>query len=236
MFTHATRTASNADALTTAEEAGISNCELQLTIEDLLNWEDTAKTAKAKGRSILVKFPTSLNVPAEALENCVKLCAVVGCGTLVMHQPMFREYGPQLAELAPTLNLAVENNRQSKARFIEWAETHSSLTFDIEHFWKFTLGDCDQETLLVETAAFLRKYGYKVKAVHMTGYQPGEDVHRPLYMNREATLALLSILAEVEFGGFVVGETAEDLRTHRELAMDVQLVASWKSQSAPVGV
>lgn len=232
MIKHATRTQASQSDFATADEAEITNIELQLSTDDLLNWEETAKIAEKGNFNYIVKFPTSLEVADEALQNCVKLCAVLNTDVLVIHEPMAKKFGKQLAELAPNLKLAVENNRFTAKRLTEWAESHAALALDVEHFWKFTLEDGDQAKTLELLTQFIRAYGQKIAAVHISGYQPGQQVHRPMYCNRDLTFAVLSALAEKSFSGFIVGEVAAEYMNRRDLVMDRELVASWQEQAA----
>jgi sugar phosphate isomerase/epimerase len=230
MLKHAARTSASSEEFAAANEAEISNLELQVSSDDLLNWEETARAAKEAGFRYAVKFPTSLEVPEQAVENCVKLCAVLNCDTLVIHEPMFRKFGSRIAELAPGLNLAVENNRFNKVRFDEWAGSNDKLTLDVEHFWKFTLNDAPLEVLLEELGLFLQKYGEKLQQVHLSGYQPGQPVHRPMYCNRDMVFSVLSLLAETGFDGFIVSEVSEEYLNRRDLVMDTLLIGSWQDQ------
>jgi sugar phosphate isomerase/epimerase len=228
MLKHAARTSVSSEKFTAADEAEIRNLELQVSTDDLLNWEETARVAKAAGFRYAVKFPTSLEVSEHAVENCVKLCAVLNCDTLVIHAPMFSEFGSRIAELAPELNLAVENSRFSKVRFDQWASSNDKLTLDIEHFWKFTLNDAPQEELLEELSLFLRQYGEKLQQIHLSGYQPGHPVHRPMYCNRDMVFSVLSLLAETGFDGFIVSEVSAEYLNRRDLVMDTLLIGSWQ--------
>ncbi|MBT6156896.1 MAG: hypothetical protein HOL01_16320 [Planctomycetaceae bacterium] len=230
MSKHAARTSASPVEFAAAEEAEISNLELQVSIDDLLNWEETARVAKTAGFNYTVKFPTSLEVPELALENCVKLCAVLSCDTLVIHEPMVRKFGSRIAELAPGLMLAVENNRFNKVRFEEWAGSNDKLTLDVEHFWKFTLNDAPLEVMLDELGLFLQKYGEKLQQVHLSGYQPGHPVHRPMYCNRDMVFSVLSLLAESGFDGFLVSEVSAEYLNRRDLVMDTRLIGSWQEQ------
>ena len=73
MINHATRTQASQAAFATADEAEITNIELQLTTDDLVAWEETAKVAEKGNFNYIVKFPTSLEMTDEALQNCVKI-------------------------------------------------------------------------------------------------------------------------------------------------------------------
>lgn len=234
MFKHAARTTATSESIAAADEAEITNIELQLSSSDLLDWEATARIADTSRYQYTVKFPTSLELSAEALQNCVKLCAVLNAETVVMHEPMHRRYGRQLAELAPNLTIAVENNRQSRDQLQAWAQAHDALTLDVEHFWKFTLGDAPLETLTSELTTFLNEFGHKVEHIHLTGYQPALPVHRPMYCNRDMVFAVLSLLADVDFDGCVVSEVSPEYFNRRDLVMDSLLIDSWKEQNAPV--
>lgn len=236
MFKHAVRTPANREAFATVNETEITNVELQVGAADLLDWESTAAVATSGNFNYVVKFPTTLDLSDEAVESCVKLCASLNCDTLVIHQPMFDKFGGKLAELAPELNIAVENSRLTKAALQNWANTSDKLTLDVEHFWKFTLEDASHETLISELANFLQQYGSKVQHVHLTGYQPDQPVHRPMYCNRETSFAVLGLLAEAGFGGLVVSEVSPEYHNRRDLVMDAQLFASWAEQASPVAV
>ncbi len=233
MFTHATRTQATPDALATADEAEITNIELQLSADDLQSWEDTAQVANAAGHNYVVKFPATLELSDDLVQNCVKLCAALNCATLIIHEPMHRAFGARLTELAPGLALAVENNRFDKPRFQQWAQDTEALTLDVEHFWKFTLGDVTDETLLTELRDFLTEFGAKVRQVHLCGYSPDQPVHRPMYCNRDMAFAVLTLLDEHGFTGSVVSEVAPEYQNRRDLLMDAQLFASWKAQTTP---
>lgn len=232
MFKHATRTQASQSAFAPADEAEITNIELQLSEDDLLAWEETAKIAEKGNFNYIVKFPTTLDLSDEALQNCVKLCAVLNTDVLVIHEPMSKKFGQRLVELAPTLKLAVENNRFTAKRLTEWAETNDALALDVEHFWKFTLEDGDQTKTIELLTQFIRTYAAKIAVVHASGYQPGQQVHRPMYCNRDLTFAALSALADKNFAGFVVSEVADEYMNRRDLVMDRELVASWLEQAA----
>lgn len=235
MFKHATRTNANQESFASADEAEITNIELQLTANDLLSWEDTAKIAEKGNFNFVVKFPTTLELTDEQVANCAVLCAALNSPVLVIHEPMFRKYGKQLAEAAPALKLAVENNRHVPGRLVEWAK-NDHLTLDVEHFWKFTLGDVEETTFLTELATFLREHGSKVCQVHLTGYQPGQPVHRPMYCNREVASSVLTLLAEANYEGFIVSEVSPEYFNRRDLVMDAQLIQAWQQQSSPIAV
>ncbi len=235
MFKHATRTKANQESFAKADEAEITNIELQLTADDLLNWEATAKIAEKGNFNFIAKFPTTLELTDEQIANCVKLCATLNSSVLVIHEPMFRKYSSQLKGLNPNLKLAVENNRHVSTRFTEWT-SYENLTLDVEHFWKFTLQDAEDAVFLTELATFLREHGKKVRQVHITGYQPGQPVHRPMYCNREVVNTVLSLLAEANYEGFIVSELAPEYFNRRDMVMDAELIDAWQQQSSPVAV
>src|SRR6202011_3008068 len=114
---------------------------------------------------------------------------------------LFDKYQQALLALEPGIRLAVENHHLNPADFTAWAERNPGLTLDVEHLWKFTLEDVPLSRLLEEVRTFLKRFGDKLRHVHLPGYWPGLAEHRPMYCAREMVLPVLSLLAEARFEG-----------------------------------
>ena len=94
--------------------------------------------------------------------------------------------------------------------------------------WKFTLADASTDTLLKALEEFLRRFGDKLIHVHLPGYAPGCDEHRPMYCSREMVLPVLSLLADHQFDGLIVSEVNAQFQNFHELRMDVLLFERWQ--------
>jgi hypothetical protein len=106
----------------------------------------------------------------------------------------------------------------------------------VEHLWKFTLGDGPLRDLLAELRRFLGRFGGKLRHVHLPGYWPGFDTHRPMYCSREMVFPVLSLLAEAGFEGLVVSEASPEYQNGQELRMDVLLFDAWRQRPGPTAV
>ena len=110
------------------------------------------------------------------------------------------------------------------------AERNPGLTLDVEHLWKFTLGDASLEILLDSLRVFLTHYGHKLRHVHLPGYWPGFPEHRPMYCARDMIFPVFSLLAEAGYEGFVVSEVELEYQNVHELRMDVLLHEAWREK------
>jgi hypothetical protein len=102
----------------------------------------------------------------------------------------------------------------------------------VEHVWKFSLRDAPLEDLLATVRDLFRRFGTKIKHVHLPGYLPGFAEHRPVYCSRDMVFAVWSLLVEVGFEGFVVSEVAPEYQNANDLRMDVLLFAAWQQAAS----
>src|SRR5262249_14479037 len=109
-----------------------------------------------------------------------------------------------------------------------WAMNNPGLTLDVEHLWKYTLQDAPLSTLLSSVKEFLREFSGKLRHVHLPGYLPGADEHRPMYCSRDMVLGVLSLLQEVDFRGLIVSEITLEFQNIHELQRDVLLFERWR--------
>jgi hypothetical protein len=224
----ATKFAPDVPAIETAYRAGFRHAELFLDAGILAGWRTAADNARHYPLNYALHFPNRSDLAPDALRAVVSLYRELGCRCMVMHQPMFDKLHGALLDMEPTLCLAVENHRLDRERFSDWAARNPALTLDVEHLWKFTLGDCPLEEMLDQTRQFLQQHAARLKHVHLPGCWPGLDEHRPMYCARELVFPVLSMLQEFAFDGLIVSEVAECFQTPNDLAMDVLLFESWR--------
>jgi sugar phosphate isomerase/epimerase len=214
----------------TAHRAGFRYAEIWLDQTVLANWQSVADCLRGYPLGYALHFPNKLNLGPLALKQTVSLYRQLGCRVLVIHQPMHDKFRAPLLALDADLCLAVENHRLNPAEFEEWAERNSALTLDVEHLWKFTLGDGGLATVLDSVRAFLARFGNKLRHVHLPGYWPGFREHRPMYCAREMVLPIFSLLAEARYEGFIVSEVEPEYQNLYELNMDVSLNEIWREK------
>jgi hypothetical protein len=155
-------------------------------------------------RGYALHAPNGPDLDPPALASLAALYRDLGCRCLVVHQPVYDRHHDALLRLEPGLRPAVENHDLSPEGFAAWAEQNPGLALDVEHLWKFTLGDGPLRDLLGELRRFLGRFGGKLRHVHLPGYWPGFDEHRPMYCARGMVFPVLSLLAEAGFEGLVV--------------------------------
>jgi hypothetical protein len=228
MLKLATKFAPTFAHLETAHRAGFRHAELFLDVAILADWETAARRARDYPNSYVLHFPNCLDLAAETLHAVVKLYREVGCRSMVIHQPMFDKFQDALLGMEPSLRLAVENSKLTPHGFAAWAERNPGLALDVEHLWKFTLEDCTLERLLHEVRDLLKHQAAKLQHVHLPGYWPGFDEHRPMYCAREMIFPVLSLLEQIGFEGLVVSEVLPAFQNPQDLRMDVLLFDSWR--------
>jgi hypothetical protein len=216
-----------------AHRAGFRCVELWLDAVVLAGWQDVAALARHYPFAYALHFPNRLEHPGPTLEQAVQLYRALDCQSMVIHQPLFDRHHEELLRREPGLWLAVENHKLDPERFTRWAESNPGLTLDVEHLWKFTLRDGPLDRLVQEVRAFLSRFAEKLRHVHLPGYVPGYDEHRPMYCGREMVFAVLSLLAEFRFDGLIVSEVREDYQTLNDLRMDVLLFDTWRELHDP---
>lgn len=212
-----------------AMRAGFHCGEFWLNEELLLNWKEIVRFGNYFPMQYVPHFPNR-KISDEAVECAVYLYRGLMCNGMVIHQPMFDQFGKQIFEIAPELRLGIENHRLSKKEFDAWAENSPGLTLDVEHLWKFTLEDAPLETLLKHARRFLEKHVEKLVHVHMPGYVIGEDEHRPMYCSRRMIFEMLSLFQEFGYNGLIVSETAKEYQNPNDLKMDVLLFETWRDE------
>ena len=228
MLKVATKFKPKAAAFETAQAAGFHYAEFWLDKRWLSEWKSVARQAQEFQLRCALHFPNRGELGETTLCDAVRLYRQLECSAMVIHAPMLRRYGQRLVELDSTLRLGVENHRLTPAEFDHWACEHQWLTLDIEHLWKFTLADASTDTLLKALEEFLRRFGDKLIHVHLPGYAPGCDEHRPMYCSREMVLPVLSLLADHQFDGLIVSEVNAQFQNFHELRMDVLLFERWQ--------
>jgi hypothetical protein len=228
MLKLATKFAPALSSLETAYRAGFRHAELFLDVGILAEWQTAAGNARYYPNSYVVHFPNRLDLEAEALQAAVSLYREIGCRCMVVHQPMFDKLHDTLLRMEPAIRLAVENHKLTMEGFTDWAERNPALTLDVEHLWKFTLKDGPLDRLLKEMRRFLARHATKLRHVHLPGYWPGFDEHRPMYCSRDMVFPVLSMLEEVGFDGLVVSEVTLSFQNPAELRMDVLLFDVWR--------
>jgi sugar phosphate isomerase/epimerase len=230
MLKLATKFAPQSAAFETAHRAGFRCAELWLDAGFLDDWENVAALARHYPFEYVLHFPNRLDLPAEAPEQAVRLYRALGCRCLVIHPPLLDRYGEALRRLDPGLACAVENLGLTPNGFARWAEENNHLTLDVEHLWLMTLGDVPRGRLLEEVRTFLRRYGEKLRHVHLPGYVQGFPTHRPMYCSRDLVFGIFDLLAEHRFEGLVVSEALTEYQNAQELRMDVLLFDRWRER------
>lgn len=230
MLKLATKFAPRLPAMETAYRAGFRFAELWLDEAVLADWQRTAQHISGHPFGYAMHFPNRLESAADALKQAVWLYRKLNSRCLVIHQPMYDKYGEPLTRLEPALQLAVENHKLSAEGLIDWAERNPGLALDVEHLWKFTLHDCPLDQLLDHVRTLLKNFANKLRHVHLPGYWPGFQEHRPMYCAREMIFPVLSLLAEARFEGLVVSEANLEFQNSAELRMDVLLFDAWRER------
>lgn len=230
MLKLATKFVPERDAFRTAVAAGYEFAELWTSAQILADWQAVAEEAERHPLRYTLHFPNRQELPAETIVEAVALYRRLDCRAMVMHEPQLASYGQRLCGLLPDICLAVENHYVARPEMFAWAEKFTFLTLDFEHLWKFTLGDVPLGEFIRVAGEFLQRYGDKLRHVHLPGYLPGFDEHRPMYCSRDMTFAVWNLLGDIDFQGFVVSEVDVPYQNTPELRMDVLLLEAWKRQ------
>lgn len=228
MLNLATKFTPEAKAFETASAAGFRCAEFWLDANWLNQWQTVVRLAHNFPLRYALHFPNRGDLSESTLRQAIELYRQLNCSAMVIHAPMLRRHGASLLEYDSTLRLGVENHRLKLSEFNRWAVENTWLTLDVEHLWKFTLRDAPVDELLGVADDFLSQFRDKLVHVHLPGYAPGCDEHRPMYCSREMILPMLSLLAEYQFDGLVVSEVNAQFQNARELRMDVLLFERWQ--------
>ncbi len=215
-------------AFVAARGAGFDYAELWLNARLLNEWEQVACIAKASELEFALHFPNKGELSETTLNQAISLYHELNCSAMVIHTPMLQRYGAWITQHDTALRLGTENHSLDRAGFQQWASANRWLTLDVEHLWKFTLDDCALDTLLESVSKFLSRYGDKLVHVHLPGYLPGCEEHRPMYCSREMVLSVLSLLDDYNFDGLIVSEVNAEYQNLQELRMDALLFERWK--------
>ena len=231
MLKLATKCAPTAEALERAYRAGFRQVELYLDTGILADVQTALAVARHYPNEYALHFPNRLELPPAALDAVIELYRGLCCRALVVHQPMFDKFHADLLRREPGLRLAVENHRLTPDEFQAWAENNPGLTLDVEHLWKFTLLDGPLSEALDHVRTFLTRHGERLRHVHMPGYWPGLDEHRPMSCARELVFPVLTLLSEFQFTGLIVSEVRTDYQNEQDLRMDVLLFDRWRAMN-----
>lgn len=230
MLRLATKLLPEQHAFETAYRAGFRFVEIWLGPAVLADHANVAQLARSYPNGYVLHFPNRLDLTPEMLDAAVALHRSLGCRCMVIHQPMHDKFQGELLRLESTLRLAVENHKLTPDGVTEWAERNSGLTLDLEHVWKFTLRDAPLERLVDWLQTFLARYKEKLRHVHLPGYWPGREEHRPMYCARDMIFPVLSLLTDAGFDGLVVSEVNPQFQNYAELRMDTLLFDAWREQ------
>ena len=206
---------------------GFRFAEFWLSAELLKDVDQIVKLAREYPFEYVPHFPNKKNT-AQSVKQSVQLYRELNSRAIVVHQPMFDAWGKEFEVQEPGIRLAVENHQLNENEFWEWAEKNPGLNLDVEHLWKFTLKDAPLDRLLQVLEKFLGRYAEKLYHVHLPGYVPGEEEHRPMYCNREFVHGVWNLLEEVPYRGLVVSEVNSEYQTDQDLRMDMLLFERWK--------
>lgn len=219
----------SAEPFQQAYDAGFRSAEFWLDGALIENWQSIAAVAGEFPMRYALHFPNRGEFDQPALQNVVSLYQALECSALVIHQPMFDRYGQQLFEIDANLRLGIENHDlETDSEFRQWAENSKWLTLDVEHLWIYTVKDGSLKKLMRYLEQFLTDYHQKLVHVHLPGYLPGYKVHRPQYCSRKMVMQTFTKLAEFDFQGLIVSETASKYQNPEELQMDVLLYRLWQ--------
>lgn len=229
MIHFATKFAPEKEAVVRTKNAGFSAAEIWLDAGYLEATEQVLEILQGQGLRYVLHFPNSGDLTDQHLSWFVEMYRGLECEAAVIHKPMLRSYGNRLKKLAgDSLLFAVENGRQRGEDFRNWAVDHSFLTMDVEHFWKYTLGDCAFENFAELLAGFFAEFGEKVRHIHMPGYLPGAPEHCPSYTNPQFACEVWDRLLESGFSGLAVSESNQEFQTDIHLRRDLILFQRWE--------
>lgn len=226
MLKIATKFAPTPVAFAQAWQAGFRYAEFWLSAALLQDVEQIISQAQRYPFGYVPHLPNK-QVESETIQQTARLCRKLKCSALVLHQPMMDRWGEDLQARLPDVSLAVENHVLNETEFESWAEKNPGLNLDIEHLWKFTLRDAPLARLEQTLADFLRRHGHKLQHVHLPGYLPGQEEHRPMYCSRELMYVAWGQLHDLGYAGLVVSEINGPYQNPQDLRMDMLLFERW---------
>lgn len=217
-----------------AAEAGFCCAEIFLDEEILQRVASIVDTANDFGFRYALHFPNRNDLAQQSLLQTIELYQQLNCSALVIHGPQYRKYGDFLQKELPSLRMAVENHHQRPSEIDDWAHSSRWLTLDIEHIWKFTLKDASFEEMMHLVTSILDHYVDRIAHVHLPGYLPGFDEHRPMYCSKDFIWKMFDLLDQHAFSGLVVSEVAIEYQNEHELKMDCLLFERWQTVKSEI--
>lgn len=215
-----------------AVDAGFHFAELWTGDTVLADVPGVLERAASFPLQYVIHFPNSLSLSESQLREFVRLYRGLNCNCSVIHQAQIDRYAADLRRLDADLVLGVENHLLSVDDLQTWGRENPGLTLDVEHVWKFTLDDAPYARMMELVEKLLREFVHKLRHVHLPGYVAGYEEHRPMYCSREMVFAVLTLLDELGYHGFVTSEVDMAYQTANDLRMDVLLVELWQRQNA----
>ena len=227
MFRLATKFRPETEAFERACAAGFRGAEFWLGTDVLVEWRSVLATARSFPLYYALHFPSDSQPEPLALRRITRLYQGLDCTALVIHQADFEAYSSALQASCPDMNLAVENHALDLPGFRSWEKDSPALTLDVEHLWKYTLGDSSLEVLLSFLQRFLQESGHKLRHVHLPGYHPGHPEHHPLHHSPTMAAEVFSLLADYGFAGLIVSEADAPFQNAADLSRDVAVYRKW---------
>ena len=238
MLKVATKFAPNEASFRQAVEAGFQYAEIWTDPGVLANARQVIDLAAKFPLQYGIHFPNRKDLEPVSLGQAIDWYEGLGCRAMVIHQPHFDRYAAELRRLKSDLVLAIENHKLSLDQLKQWFEKTEFLTLDVEHVWKFTLHGPPIDELWKRLDPLLERHGHKLRHVHLPGYVPGYDEHRPMYCNRDLVLGMFDRLGRLDYSGLIVSEIATEFQNVNDLRMDVLLYDTWlqaRSCATPAG-
>lgn len=229
MLKIATKFAPEESAFRIAWQAGFRFAEFYLNPDILEDVRGITELAIEYPFEYVPHFPNK-KVTKKTAQACAWLYDKLDCDAMVIHQPMIDEWGERLLQWNPNIRFAVENHYLDETQFWNWAENNPGLNLDIEHLWKFTLQDAELSKVESFLNQFLERYHEKLNHIHLPGYVPGYDEHRPMYCSRPLMETVWPLLEKYGYSFFVVSEINKQYQTYQDLRMDALLYEGWQSK------
>lgn len=227
-FKLATKFAPRSGKIRRASKAGFEAAEIRLKKKRLENVEKVIEAISGYDFRFAPHFPNKGRLEKSHLEAFVHLYQELNSEVAVIHPPMLKAYGASLQSIASgSLVLAVENGREQGHRLEKWAAENEFLTLDIEHLWKYALADSSFRHFQDFLDHFIDKFGSKIRHIHMPGYHPGSEEHRPAYLNPELSRSVWRKLSRMNFKGLAVSELDVNYQTTTHLKKDAALFLQW---------
>jgi len=227
MFRLATKFRPENEAFERACAAGFRGAEFWLGLDVLADWRNVLATARSFPLYYALHFPNGATLDFVALEQITQLYQELDCTALVIHQPDFEAYSAALYLLCPGMHVAIENHGLDLAGFDSWRKHSPALTLDVEHLWKYTLGDSPLDVLLAFLERFLQESGRKLRHVHLPGYRPGGEEHHPMHHSPTMVAEVFGRLADYGFAGLTVSEADLPFQNEADLRGDVAVYRKW---------